>query len=218
MNRGSILIRIRSFGWLLLAGVSFALVSVNPCRSQSLVLHVAEHQRLKEDRDYTPVFLTLDQHPSYGFEIYLQNIIKTKRAYRFGISLSFFSVEGKLAYPYSEIPMPKLWLDYRLTTLSYCFQRKIFSGESVYFLGNLSAGLVFKKADFLFSTYHFRDDYICFSFQPGICYVLRIYQNIGVQLSGRYNFFTGKKQDLYPFSSGFLLEAGLLLELPIGEL
>jgi hypothetical protein len=210
--------RIRFFGWLLLINATFAFVSANVADAQSLVLRIAEHQKVKEDRNYIPDFVALDQKPSYGFEFYLHSILKTKRAYRFGIGLSSFSVKSKLKEPYSEIPVSGRLLDFRLTTLSVRFQRKIFGEESVYFLGGVSAGVCFKKAEFEVSTYYFRDDYVCFSFQPGFCYVLRIYRNIGIQLSGRYNFLTGRKQDLYPFSPGFLAEGGLLFELPIGEL
>lgn len=207
--------RIRFLGCILPATAALAFVSANPCCGQSLVLHVGGHEKIKVDTRYTPSFITLDQRPSLGFEVYSTSILKTNRAYRLGIGLTFFSIKGKLLEPYSELPLHE-WLDYRLTTLLASFQRKVFSSESVYFLGNLSAGVAFKKSELEISTLYERDDYIGLSIQPGVCYILRLYRNMGIQVSGRYNFLTGKKQDLYPFSPGFLLEGGLLFELPIG--
>jgi hypothetical protein len=190
------------------------LASTEFAPAQSLVLLVAEHQKVKEDN---PRFLIQDQHPSFGFKIYFNSILNTKRAYRFGVGLSSFSVDGNLKPGYSEPSLPDQWMDYRLTTLSVTFQRKVFSGESVHFLGSLSAGVAFKESEGDVSIYYRRKDHVCFSIQPGACYVVRVYRNLGVQIAGGYNFFTGRKQDIYPFSPGFLVEGGVLLELPIGD-
>jgi len=210
-------VRVSSIPRLLLSFVVVTFASAEFAPAQSLVLHVAEHQKVKEDRTYNPRFLILDQHPSFGFKIYFNSILKTKRAYRFGVGLSFFSVDGKLKPDYPEPSLPHQRIDCRLTTLSVTFQRKVFSGESVHFLGSLSAGVAFKRGEIDVSTYYYRKDHVCFSIQPGACYVVRVYRNLGVQIFGGYNFFTGRKQDIYPFSPGFLVEAGVLLELPIGD-
>lgn len=215
-DRESIMTRVRLFGWMLPATAALVFVSADHCCGQSVVLRVAGHQKLEVDNRYTPFFLALDQHPTYGFEVYFNSILRTKRAYRLGVGLTFSSIEGKLKEPYSELPIHES-LDYRVTTLLLSLQRKVLSNESVYFLANLSAGVAFKKAELEISNLSAKDDYICFSIQPGICYILRLYRNIGIQLFGRYNFFTGKKQDLYPFSPGFFAGGGMLFELPIGE-
>lgn len=213
--------KVRFFMWGLLIFAAGVLVPAGLAGAQALVLHVGEHQKLKPDREYTPEYLTFDQHRSFGFEIYWNDILEAKRNDRFGFRFSILTVEDELVPPYSEEGLPDVWLDYSLIMLLVNYQRRLWGEKSIQVLADMSVGIAFRSVENRYVYYTPKhaliDDKVNPSIQLGVCGVVRLYGNLGLQLSARVNLMPTGKEDRYPFSSGLLAEAGLLFELPMGD-
>jgi len=209
--------RILSFKWFLLILPIFLSASACPTFAQSLGLGLGWYESIDPPKPTWSSNYNIDQKPTFSIEIYFRNIVNSKRNTRLGFQLSFTRARSN---PKNPDEWSSTSYEYLFSSYLFSYQRKIYHKDFFYLLGSFSGGLSFRKSDPV-------DGHGCcevpfanikegISLQPGVYCVFRVYKVVAIQISGRYNYLITGGDEFYPFSSGFLFEAGLLL-VPIGS-
>lgn len=203
---GASLAGIHSFRWYFLTVlIWFSLLAGRTC-AQSFVFGVGAYHHIDPPKPTCLMEYTIDRKPSLNAELYFQHIMNTNRNTRLG-----FLAPSVRAIVKPKNPEADSSYDYRMISYLFSFQRKVYQKDFFYLLLGISAGPCFRNWSGPNERYNpFRNLNLGFSFQPGIYCVFRVYKIVGIQISGRFNqILTG--EDFSPFSSGFDLQAGLLL-------
>lgn len=210
---------IRIFKWFLLITALPILTSATRANAQSVGFGVGWYHSINPESGSPHLSFEVDKKPLLSFELFFANILNCKRTSRLGIRASFLSARTRLTNQRDPIPPGSGHSRDWMTSVLMSYQRKLYNQGSLYFGMNFSAGVsfigdeggdVFEVCTPPFCTL----EEIRLSFLPGLDYIVRVYNGLGIHVSGRYNLISGNKKDLYPFASGFLFEGGLLFEIP----
>ncbi|NIT03231.1 MAG: hypothetical protein GTO09_14015, partial [Candidatus Latescibacteria bacterium] len=148
---------------------------------------------------------TVDYRYSLGAEIYFDHILGANRSTRLGLQAFSLWATSK------PVSSNDSTCDYRLISYLFSLQRRVYRKDFFHLLLGLSAGPCWRNWSGPNERYNpFRNLSLGFSVQPGVYCIFKLYKTVGIQINGRFNhILTGK--DFHPFSSGFDLQAGLLL-------
>lgn len=151
--------------------------------------------------------------------LFHQVISENSDASRVGFRLLFLSIRqtpklGSQFYANSSEQQPRL---YRNMFFAAVFQRKVYEGNRSQVLLDLSAGLSFtsvKKEIGYAGNREFNFPETGIGVQLGFGYLFRLFESDNtsnfIRVSPRFHFQSG---DSFPFSSGFLLDIGIVIQL-----
>jgi hypothetical protein len=199
------LIGVRSFTKRLLIVLTLVSASTDPILAQSIVLSGGIYDCIDPPKPTCIVEPIIDYKYSLGFEIYFKHILDTNRRTRFGMQ----------AFSHWATSKPESSNDstynYRLISYLFSLQRTVYQKDFFSLLLGLSAGPCWRNWSGPNERYNpFHNLNLGFSIQPGVYCVIKLFKTVGIQINGRFNhILTG--EDFSPFSSGFDLQAGLLL-------
>lgn len=155
-------------------------------------------------------------HKLFGsIELYFSELLDSDRFYRIGIRVQGTQIIAKPLNPSNENLANREGIDYKMGSLLLNYQRKLVYKEPVYVLLNLSSGFTFFSSE-LRSGFNYSDTFLGnlpdtkFTLNGGFDYIVKLEEKIAVRLGARYTYFTGKNEEIYPFSPGPSIEIGLL--------
>jgi hypothetical protein len=191
----------------------------NSVNAQSVGLNIGDYHSINPATYDSPWEFNLDQKLCYSVDLYFRSILNGQRKSRLGVRVSFLSATKKWINLSEVNQADEAGYRYRMTTFLITYQRRIYHKRLFYLMFNFSTGISYRSFKNL-SGYSYCDAPFCnlphtsLSFQPGFDCIFRIYKDFALQINGRYNLLTTDKKKFYPFSSGYLFEVGLLIEMP----
>ena len=143
--------------------------------------------------------------------------VDNDRTSRLGIRFNTCSAFAKLVEPGKENDPLSDGITYRMSSLLFGYQRKL------YVRGRTLIALEFFVGPSFFSSrlesgFDYCDAPFCdlpevrYSLFPGVFYLISVNRNLAVEFRGNYAILLGGGEDLIPFRNGFLLALGLGLE------
>ena len=206
------MVKFASVSWLLLSLLILVMVTAGTIGAQSLGFNVGWYESIDPPRPTCIPECTIEQKPSYSFGFYPREIVNTDRNTRLGLQLSFARAKKKSAQPGELSPARNTTNEYLMSSFLFSYQRLAYHKDFFYWTLGVSGGPSFRSSSN--AGHHevpFSNLRMGLSFQPGTYFVLNVYKFLAIQISARYNYLMSTGSDFYPFSSGFLLEGGLLL-------
>ncbi len=164
-----------------------------------------------------PWEFVVDRNPTYGIELYFQNILDAEARYRTGIKFFHHTATANPRYPDEVNVAMRKGIKYQLMCFLASCQYKMCGGASMPLLIDMSAGVAYRidntQSDSHTFGFHYGNGYHGgIVIEPGIVIIPRLGDHLGLEFSVHTMLFSMAKEDMYPFSSGVHVQISLLFE------
>jgi len=138
----------------------------------------------------------------FSFALYPKRFLVEETSSRFGFRLTINRAEDDGAEPPSQRPIYiELGNNHRMTSLLLSYQRKLYQNDVTRLIAELAAGPTFfssmPKNDFNHcDTFFCNFPEVRIIFAPGVTYMLKFYETIGLQPAAHYYLIPGGKNDI----------------------
>jgi hypothetical protein len=172
---------------------------------------------LSNDSDFKDTYY-LKERRALSVDFYRSAFFRKKQSQRFGIRIRHLSVRR---HPQENAHISEQGRRlYNMSALGLIYQRKLYEKNRLQIALDLSSGVSFMQSESEELHGDYCDTFMCptdvttqVGFQVGFVYLIRIKEDLGIKLTSCYHLYTGEASSpSFPFSSGIILEIGVVLQ------